>query len=189
MLTCIFICLQFRIFPGEQRGGSEVRKQSKGHWPWAGMAGLASLPCAFCLPSHGTLCLWLQSGQPRLDLEAAAAQTPRTVEVQAGRMSRKELSEDHGGTLRNVQIQVGSHARTRPSRTWMSADGMKMTSCGLHSSQGTGSDGVSRPFSLSLSICPQMHSLPFLCSAHVTGKMSLGPSCFSGSVFPADFSQ
>lgn len=71
-----------------------------GSCPRASGPGLAwqawpPVSCAFYLPSPGTLCLWLQSCQPRLDLEAAAAQTPRTVGAQAGRMSRKELSEDH----------------------------------------------------------------------------------------------
>ena len=82
-----------------------------------GFMGLASSALCF-LPSgpHSwTLCRGLQSCQLRPGLEGAAAQIPRSAGCQAERLYSEELSEDHCGKLRNVQIQMGSPSGTLSS--------------------------------------------------------------------------
>lgn len=59
----------------------------------------SSAPCFLSSQLHSwTLCLWQHSCQHRLELEGAAAQTPRTEGCQAERMYSEELSEDEGSS-------------------------------------------------------------------------------------------
>ena len=59
-------------------------------------------------PHSWMLCLWLQSCQPRLDLEGAAAQTPRIARKGVGRLK--------GWVVRNFQRIIVGHSAIRRYR-------------------------------------------------------------------------